>query len=98
MESVEKLATPALADTVVVPDSEPEPGLLPSATGTLAVELVTVFPNWSCTVTCTAGAIATPAVSLDGWTVKANRLAAAWVMLKPFDVSPANEPDAAVNV
>ena len=61
MERVEKLATPLTAATVSVPDSVPPPGLVPIATVTLAVELVTVLPNASCTATCTAGTIATPA-------------------------------------
>jgi len=54
MERLEKVATPPDAATVVVPDSVPPPGLVPIATVMLAVEPVTVFPNASCTVTCTA--------------------------------------------
>src|SRR5437660_534252 len=61
-------AAPAAA-TVVVPDSAPPPGLLPSATVTFAVNWVAVFPCASCAVTCTAGVIAVPAVVLDGWTL-----------------------------
>src|SRR6185369_9439752 len=63
MDRVENAATPFTAATVVVPDSVPPPGLLPMATVTLAVELVTVLPNASCTATCTAGLIAAPAVA-----------------------------------
>src|SRR5512133_1847916 len=98
MERVEKVATPADADTVVVPDSVPPPGLVPIATVMLAVELVTVFPNWSCTVTCTAGAIATPAVALAGCAVKARWSAAAGVMLNADEVAPVSGADAAVSV
>src|SRR3989442_1679013 len=72
-----KLATPFVAATVVVPANVPSPGLLPSATVTVPVKVVTVFPSPSCAVTCTAGAIAAPAVVLAGCTVNARRSAAA---------------------
>src|SRR5687767_15170560 len=98
MDRFEKVATPATADTVVVPDSVPPPGLVPIATVTLAVELVTVFPNASCTVTCTAGLSAAPAVALVGCTVKASRFAAAGLMLNPAEVAPVSGADAAVSV
>src|SRR5512146_1162754 len=83
MDRLENVATPPTADTVFVPDSVPPPGLVPMATVMLAVELVTVLPNVSCTATCTAGLIATPAVVLDGWRAKASLLADAGLMLKP---------------
>ena len=51
---------------VVVPDSVPVPGLLLMASVTDAVELVTVFPKESCTVTWTAGATAAPARTFAG--------------------------------
>src|SRR5437868_6436439 len=51
MDRLENVATPLTADTVVVPDSVPPPGLVPIATVMLAVEPVTVLPNASCTVT-----------------------------------------------
>src|SRR3954470_2691868 len=98
MERLENVATPATAATVVVPDSVPPPGLVPMATVTLADELVTVLLKASCTVTCTAGEIATPAVALLGWTVKASLDAAAGVMLNAEDVAPVKAPDAAVKV
>src|SRR5687767_9877202 len=98
MDRLEKLATPALADTVVVPDSVPPPGLVPIATVTLAVELVTVFPNASCTVTCTAGLIATPAVALVGCTGKASRFAAAGLTLNAVLDAPVSAPEAAFRV
>src|SRR5438309_5218679 len=63
------VATPPAAATVVVPDSAPPPGLVPSATVTFAVNWVAVFPCASCAVTCTAGVIAVPTVVLDGWTL-----------------------------
>src|SRR3954464_2077762 len=98
MDRLENVATPDDADTVAVPDNVPPPGLVPIATVTLADEPVTVFPNVSCTVTCTAGEIATPAVALLGWTVKATFEAAAALMLNPEEVAPDSGDDAAVSV
>src|SRR6185295_11936244 len=98
MERVENVATPPDATTVVVPDSVPPPGLVPMAMVMVAVELVTVLLNASCTVTCTGGAIATPATALTGCTVTASLLAAAGLMLNPMDVAPASDPEAAVSV
>src|SRR3954471_15719699 len=98
MDRLENVPTPGDADTVVAPDSVPPPGLVPIATVTLAVELVTVFPNASCTATCTAGEMETPAVALFGWKVKATFEAAAAVMLNPAEVAPVSGDDAAVSV
>src|SRR5512147_923864 len=98
MDRLENVATPATAATVVEPDSVPPPGLLPMATVMLAVELVTVLPNASCTATCTAGLIATPAVTFDGWTVKASLDAAAGLMLNDDDVAPVNPLELAARV
>src|SRR5262245_37668545 len=95
MERLEKVATPFTATTVVVPDSVPPPGLVPIATVMLADELVTVLLNASCTVTCTAGVMATPAISLVGWTVNASLVAAAGVMLNAVDAAPVSGADAA---
>src|SRR5262245_51349527 len=98
MERLEKVATPPDADSVAVPDSVPPPGLVPMATVMLAVELVTVLLNASCTVTCTAGLIATPAVAFVGWTVKASLDAAAGVMLNAAEVAPVSPAEAAFRV
>src|SRR3954468_4022829 len=98
MERLEKVATPPTADTVVVPDSVPPPGLAPIATVMLAVELVTVLPNASCTATCTAGLIAAPALALVGCTVNATLVATSGLMLNAVDVAPASGADAAVSV
>src|SRR5436853_255035 len=98
MDRLEKVATPDAADTSAVDRSVGTPGLVPSATVTLAVEPVTVFPNASCTVTCTAGPIDAPAVVLVGCTVKASREAPAGLMLNAGDVAPASDADAAVSV
>src|SRR5439155_20136458 len=97
MERLEKVATPAEAATVVMPDSVPPPGLVPIATVMLAVEPVTVLSKASRTVTRTAGARATPAVLLDGWTVNASRAAAAGVMVKVVEVAPVRAAEAAVS-
>src|SRR5512132_2853119 len=98
MDRLENVATPLVAATVVVPDSVPPPGLVPIATVMLAAEPVTVFPNASCTVTCTAGAIATPAVALLGCTVKASLDAAAGLMLNAEEVAPVSGADDAASV
>src|SRR6185295_5296721 len=98
MDRLENVATPDDAPTVAVPDSVPPPALVPMATVTLADELVTVLPNASCTVTCTAGLIATPAVAFAGWTLKASLLAAAGLMLNPDEVAPVNDAEDAANV
>src|SRR4051812_23665227 len=98
MERLEKVATPLVAATVVVPESVPPPGLVPIVAVMLAVEVVTVLPNASCTVTCTAGLIATPAVALVGWTLKASLEAAAGLMVNAAEVAPVSAPDAAVKV
>src|SRR5512144_1912107 len=98
MDRLENVATPLTAATVVVPDSVPPPGLVPIATVMLAVELATVFPNASCTVTWTAGLMALPAVALVGCTVKASRDAAAGLMLNADEVAPVSAPDAAVRL
>src|SRR5688572_8545360 len=98
MERVENDARPATADTVAVPDSVPPPGLVPIATVMLAVELVTVLLNWSCTVTRTpaGGAMATPATVFVGWTVNASLVAAAWLMLNAADAAPVSGAEDAV--
>src|SRR4051812_42987397 len=98
MDRLENVATPDDADAERGPDRGPPPGLVPMATVMLAEELVTVLLKASCTVTCTAGAIATPAVALVGCTVKASLVAAAGVMLNPAELAPVSAPDAAVRV
>src|SRR4051812_45760154 len=98
MERLENVATPPDAEIVVVPDSVPPPGLVPMATAMVAVELVTVLLNASCTVTCTAGAMDTPATALAGWTVNASLVAAAGLMLNADEVAPASPAEAAVSV
>src|SRR5262245_28594316 len=98
MDRLENVATPPAADTVVVPDSVPPPGLAPIATVIPAVELVTALPNASCTATCTTGEMLTPAFSSVGCAVKASWFAAAGLMLNAVEVAPVSGADAAVNV
>src|SRR4051812_30820218 len=98
MDRLENVATPLAAATVAVPDSVPPPGLVPMATVTLAVELVTVLLNASCTVTCTAGAMAAPATAFAGWTVNASLVAAAGLMVNADEATPVSGADAAMSV
>src|SRR5436190_2234139 len=98
MERLEKEARPPDAVTVVVPDRIPPPGLVPMATVMLAAELVTVFPNVSCTATWTAGLTATPAVALVGCAVKASRFAAAGLTLNAALDAPVSAAEAAFRV
>src|SRR4051812_30006943 len=98
MDRLENVAMPAVAATVRVPDLFPSPALFRSATVMLADELVTVFPNVSCTATCTEGEIDTPAAAFVGCTLKASLDAAAGVMLNPAEVAPVSDADAAVSV
>src|SRR6266853_302498 len=81
MLSPEKLATPATAATVFVPDKVPVLGLVPIATVMFPVNPVAVFPFPSCAVIWTAGVIAAPATVLVGWTLKTSAVALAGVML-----------------
>src|SRR5947199_607656 len=56
------VATPATADTVVVPERVPPPGLCSIATVTLPVNVSTAFPSASRATTGTGGAMVAPAV------------------------------------
>jgi len=89
--SVEKVATPATAAAVVVPESlaplVPVPVVIVSVT--LPVNPVTVLPNASCAVSCTGGLIAAPAVAVVGCMVKTSRVAGALVMSNGALVVPA---------
>src|SRR5207247_9110461 len=76
MLRVENVATPATAATVARPDAVPPPGLVPSAAFALPLNPVAVLPSASKPVTCTAGAIVTPAVVLVGCTLNTRPLAA----------------------
>src|ERR671922_3069856 len=82
MLKAENVATPATAATLFVPDKVPVLGFVPSATVTLPVKPVAVFPCASCAVTCTAGVIAAPAAVLVGCTLNTSCVAVPAVMLK----------------
>src|SRR5205809_636788 len=68
--SPEKLATPATAATVLVPDKVPVLGFVPIATVMFPVNPVAVLPLASWAVSWTAGVIAAPATVLVGATLK----------------------------
>src|SRR5256885_14934030 len=71
-----KVATPFTALTVAVPESVPRARFESIATVRAFVAVVTVAPVAVWMATCTAGAIAAPAVALLGWTGIASLVAA----------------------
>src|SRR5437773_919958 len=81
MLSPEKVATPATAATVLVPDKVPVPGFVPIATVMFPVNPVAVlpFPSWA--VIWTDGVMIAPATVLVGSTLKTSAVAVAGVML-----------------
>src|SRR5206468_13047415 len=81
MLSPEKVATPATAATVLVPDKVPVLGFVPIASVMFPVNPVAVLPLPSWAVTSTAGVIAAPATVLVGWTLKTSAVAVAGVIL-----------------
>src|SRR5438034_759581 len=90
MLSPEKVATPATAATVLVPDKVPVLGLVPIATVTLPVNPLAVLPLASWAVTWTAGVIAAPATVLSSEERRAGTEGGAGVMLNAaIDVLPA---------
>src|SRR5437870_1401747 len=98
MPSPGNVATPATAGTVVVPERVPLPGFAPSASVTVAVNAVAVFPCASSAVTWTAGVIGAPAVALDGCTETTRCVAAPAAMLNGALDTVASPPAAAVSV
>src|SRR5437870_13684978 len=76
-----KVATPATAATVLVPDKVPVLGFVPIATVMFPVNPVAVLPLPSCAVTCTAGVIAAPAAVVLGSTENTSCVAVPAVML-----------------
>src|SRR5438552_1464582 len=75
MLSPGNVATPATAATVVVPESVPLPGFAPSATGTLPVKPVAVFPCPSRADEHTAGVLSAADIVLLVRIVKLNCVA-----------------------
>src|SRR5438034_1252967 len=81
MLSPGKLATPATAATVLVPDKVPVLGFVPIATVIFPVNPVAVLPLPSWAVTSTAGVIAVPAVVVRGCALNTNFAAQPAVVL-----------------
>src|SRR5437773_1806374 len=81
MLSPGKVATPATAGTVFVPDKVPVLGFVPIATVIFPVNPVAVLPLASWAVTSTAGVIAAPATESHGATLKTSAVAVPGVML-----------------
>src|SRR5207247_10394370 len=75
MLSPGNVATPATAATVVVPERVPLPGFAPSATVTLPVKPVAVFPCPARAVAGRAGVIDAPAAGLVGCTANTSCVA-----------------------
>ena len=82
------VATPATAAAVVVPESVAPLALAPSATVTLPLNPVAVFPCASRAVTRTAGVITAPAVVPVGCTVNSSCAACPGEMSKGALVAP----------
>jgi hypothetical protein len=66
MERLEKVATPLVAETDVVPERVPELGLVPMAMVIDAPEAVTTLPEESSIVTTTDGEIVEPWTVFEG--------------------------------
>src|SRR5437764_12125689 len=81
MLSPEKVATPATAATVLVPDRVPVLGFVPIATVMFPVNPLAVLPPASWAVTSTAGVIAVAAVVVLGCTENTNWVAVPAVIL-----------------
>src|SRR5271156_3440257 len=98
MLRLEKVATPLTALTVSVPASVPLAGLLLIAMLTELVAEVTMLPDPSSIVTCTAGVIAAPAPTFVGCTVSTSFVAIPALTVKLLLVALVSPGDAAVNV
>src|SRR6478752_6204485 len=97
MERLEKVARPATAAWLVVPERVPPPGLAPMATVTVAVEAVW-FPKASTMATVTGGAMGAPAPALVGCCTYASDAAAPAVTLKALLVAEVRPVEAATSV
>src|SRR5215510_2228223 len=98
MLRVEKLATPAAAVTVVVPDRVPLDGFAWIATATSCVKPVAVLPSASRAVTWTAGVMAAPAAVFVGWTVMTSCVAEPGLIVNELLVAPVSPVAVAVRV
>src|SRR5206468_2975217 len=81
MLNPEKVATPATAATVLVPDKVPVLGFVPIARAVVRLDGDDGLPLPSWAVIWTAGVIAAPATVLVGSTLKTRAVAVAAVML-----------------
>src|SRR4051812_34713947 len=97
MERLPKVATPATAAAVAVPESVPPPALLAMAAVTFAVDAVWL-PYWSLIRTFTAGAMETPATALLGCTEKASAAGTSGMMLNALDVEVVSAGEVATSV
>src|SRR3989454_564394 len=88
MPSEEKVATPPIAASVVVPDSVPPAGFVPIATVTLLWKPVAVLQMASGAGALPGGPTCGSAVLVDGWMVKASWVAAAGSMSNGALVAP----------
>src|SRR5437667_132404 len=98
MLSVENVATPATAATVVVPASVPLAGFVPIDTVTLPVKSGTTSPAPPGAVICSAGVIGAPAVAVEGSTVNTSRVAVEGTMSNGALVAPVRVVAAADSV
>src|SRR2546425_1170062 len=89
MLSVQKVATPATAATVAVPERAPPAGFVPIATVTSPVKPGTGLPAASLVVTRRAGGTAALAVAPLGRSVKPSWVAEPGVIVKEALVAPA---------
>src|SRR5947208_11949942 len=98
MLRVEKVATPATAAMVRVPESVPPAGFVPIATVTLPVKPGTRLSIASRAVSCTPGAIVVPAATELGCTVKESRTGRPAVMANAVLVAPERPSAVAASV
>src|SRR5256884_4987141 len=89
MLNPEKVATPATAATVLVPDRVPVLGFVPIATVMFPVNPLAVLPPASWAVTSTAGVIAVAAVVVLGCTENTSCVAVPAVILNTVLVDAA---------
>src|SRR2546422_48859 len=98
MLRVEKVATPATAAMVWVPERVPPAGFVPIATVTLPVKPGTRLSIASRAGSCTAGAIVVPAATGLGCTGKEGRTGARAVRVTAALVAPESPPAVAARV
>src|SRR5215831_17389929 len=92
------VATPPDAATDDEPESTPLDGLVAIVIVTVPPNDATALPKASCAETRIAGAIAAPAVALDGCTVKLSVAAAPALTVNGVLVVPVRAPDEADSV